>query len=1103
MDSFLCDRGHGIVVDLSTHCHGPGCGHEQVAHGDHYDYVGDDGVLHHLLQHVDCCEHHANVASDHGPVVVSHGLLSNVLHRRKSAASASSSSAASPEKRLIGRSTTMCMGSDCTLPCCVGGAPINFNDGDGIITKIYCEGVCCPMEIPVVEAALHRIPGVISVEVAVVTKTVTAKHVPSLASPAALVAALQEARLGASLTFPRQQNMGKRSWLPPWYVNISVVLLIISLFHYLSGPLNAPWLENFKWIALGPVALCLPRIALKAFGALRHCVLDIHFLITLAAAGAIAIGDYSEASVVVVLFCIADFLEERCTGQARDAISAVLALKPDNAVLAATGEEVPAVEVAPGTSILIRAGDKAPLDGVVVAGTSAFDESILTGESVAVVKHPGDTVCAGTLNAGSGLMHVRTTATSDETFIAGMARLVEQATSRQSPAEAAVARFAKIYTPIVLLSCILLAFVPWSDPDADRKWWVYLSLQVLVTACPCALVLSTPVTIISALARAAQVGVLIKGGVVLETLRDVKVVTLDKTGTLTVGAFLVDEVSTVPDSGSTNRTGENYSANVTQKEKVGEKDVLRLVGSLERGCNHPLAAALVGRAAARGVACDAEVHGSSIVPGFGIMGIVDGHAVRAGTAEFIRQGFRTSKEKLTSVENFDFEKNELAQLDSDAARFEGGGVTTCFISVDGRYVACITARDSLRPEAAEAVASLRALGITPAMLTGDNASVARAIGVAAGIELNHIHAALLPQDKLDLVSAYNVDLFQTYSTQQGSRRGVYYDLRKMFDRTVNFLFFWRWWGNRSRIQQRKVRVAHVGDGVNDAPALAAADVGISMGVAGAAAALEAGDVALFTNDLRVVPALQRLARAAGNKILFNITLSVVTKLIVLVLAAMGKFTLFGAVLVDVGSALLVTLNGLTLLRWDFGLGQSPAGCVGAAAAAAAVGTMTTGADGQCCSKTGCCAAKPEEKVKSSACASAACKSKACCSVATINTSEGLEGGKACCDDGAEEAQPASCCIHNHKGNGHQHHHDHENTQRSHHNSHKEHTHEATHHEKDLKHSHSQGKGKGGSCGRHDHHHSHHIAEHSASPNHSDTKILSKGRTSCCSDHTHH
>jgi Cd2+/Zn2+-exporting ATPase len=1168
MDCFTCDRFGGIV-DIAPHRHGPGCGHPQVAHDDHYDYVGDDGMLHHLLE-ADCCEYHSSAAAtDHhsgsgggAPVIVNHGRFS-LLHRRK-ATSASSSITSSPEKRFVGRATTptktaavLCMGSNCTLACCVGGASLdNVNPSEAIITKIYCEGVCCPMEIPVVESALHRIPGVISVEVAVVTKTVTTKHVPSLASPAALVAALQEARLGASLTFPRQQNVGKRSWLPPWYVSVSIVLLIISLFHYLSGPLNAPWLENFKWIALGAVALCLPRIALKAFGALRHYVLDIHFLITLAAAGAIAIGDYTEASIVVVLFCIADFLEERCTGQARDAISAVLALKPDNAVLAATGEEVSAMDVAPGTLILIRAGDKAPLDGIVVTGTSAFDESILTGESVAVVKHPGDTVCAGTLNAGSGLVQVKTTATSDETFIAGMARLVEQATSRQSPAEAAVAKFARIYTPLVLVACLLLAFVPWSDPDADRKWWVYLSLQVLVTACPCALVLSTPVTIVSALARAAQVGVLIKGGIVLETLQDVKVVTFDKTGTLTVGAFLIDEIILAD---SRNNIISSLS---NAPDQVDEQEVLRLVGSLERGCNHPLAAALVGRAAARGVKCDAEVHGSSIVPGFGIMGIVDGRAVRAGTSAFIKQNFygdhhhhhHGDKKQCSNGQSNNNNSSEIAQLDQDAARFEGGGVTTCFIAIDDHYAACITARDSLRPEAAEAVASLCALGVVPAMLTGDNTSVAKAIGTAAGLEERHIHAALLPQDKLDLVSAYNVDLFQTYDylNQGVSSSGFSKKLNKMYYKTVGVMCFWKKlkiFGGDKPQKKRKIRVAHVGDGVNDAPALAAADVGIAMGVAGAAAALEAGDVCLFTNDLRVVPALQRLARAAGNKIAFNIALSVVTKVIVLILAALGKFTLFGAVLVDVGTALLVTLNGLTLLRWDFGLGASPAGCVGAAAAAAA----SVSADGHgCCSNKGCCAPSKgplefcslglgKEMNSSStnccggavAATSTVCKSKGCCGggdTATANgtLNKGIDlNGKACCDQGAEEAQQGCChhAGHHHdhsNGNGHHHHHNHENTtQHSH--DHKEHNTttpsvavnihpQHSSHAPHISHSHSNngggGGGGGGGCCGHDHEHNHHQHEHTPSPTLSPTPspsnaLLKTCSKSCCSSHTHH
>ena len=562
-------------------------------------------------------------------------------------------------------------------------------------------------------------------------------------------------------------------------------------------------------------------------------------------------------------------------------------------------------------------------------------------------------------------MHVRTTTNADDTFVAGMARLVEQATSRQSPSEAAVAKFAKYYTPLVVLACILLAFVPWSDPNADRTWWVYLALQVLVTACPCALVLSTPVTVVSALARAAQVGVLIKGGVILESLADVKVVTLDKTGTLTVGAFMVEGVAVA--------------------EGVDEAHLLHLLGSLERGSNHPLAAAIVGRAAARGVGCDAEVSSSAAVPGQGIEGIVEASFVRAGTAEFLRELFHDSKDAASLL--------KLAAAEESCA---GRGVSTCFVAVDGKYAACITGSDSLRPEAAEAVAALRTAGVTPAMLTGDNSSVATAIAAAAGIAPEHTHASLLPQDKLDLVASYKLKEFPA-AEHRYYQYYYYYYSRFEWSRVLCF------WRKRQQKKGRRIRVAHVGDGVNDAPALAAADVGIAMGVAGAAAALEAGDVALFTNDLRVVPALQRLARAASNKIVFNITLSVVTKVLVLVLAALGKFTLFGAVLVDVGTALLVTLNGLTLLRWDFGLGNAAAVCVGAAAVsnAAAAVTTTTACEKSCCGG-----------------ASAAPSRSSCNSTSTIVNGGG--GGGTCCGGDHKHHH------HNHHSHGHEHGGDEEN-----------------------------------------------------------------------------
>ena len=982
------------LVKSPSHVHGELCGCQRVFHDGHYDFLFE-GELHHAVT--------PRGKSDGKAVqFVSHGPFAAVVSLAQA-----------------------CLGVNCVRPCCKPVSPTGGErrallsdahepscshvDEDSLkTTKLYCGGICCPMEVPVIENCLKKLPGVRSVEVAVVTKAVTVRHVEHETSAAAMLSALNEARMEASLTFPRKQVLGARSWSPPWHVWLSAVLLVISFFYYLSGPLNAPWLEYFKYIALAAVAVPLPGIILKALGALRHGILDIHFLMTLAVAGAIAIGEYTEAGTVVVLFSVADFLESRCTGQARDAISSVLSLRPETAILADSGEEVEASAVPIGSSVLVRAGEKSPLDGVVVTGISAFDESMLTGESVPVLKSAGDHVKAGTMNAGNSMVVIKTETSAEDTFVAGMAKLVEEATSRQSPSEAAVAKFARIYTPIVILTCVLIAFVPWANPNADREKWVYLALEVLVIACPCALVLSTPVTVVSALARAAQSGVLIKGGLILENLASIRVVSFDKTGTLTKGTFMIAEsgIRMSPEVTTT-----NFESG-TPPASWDVSIMLKLLGSLERGSSHPFAAAISGKAAAMGIKCDLPVNSMQSIPGSGMVGEVGGRTVKAGTAAFIA---------------VDLEPGQQEALEEASTSYKKMGLTTCFVSIDDTFVCSISAKDVIREDAHESIMALKDLGITPVMLTGDNRSVAMAIGREAGIDDCHVHAELMPQDKLSLVSTYRDDVVIDTLSCCRPRDSLSFAASTL--KVAKDIVLCSSCRNRGgEIRGHMHGVAHVGDGVNDAPALAAATVGIAMGVAGAAAALEAGDVALFTNDLRMIAALQRLSIASRRTITFNISFSVATKAIVLALAFANLFTLWAAVLVDVGTALFVTLMGLRMLRYDFKLGlNGPRVCIGEQSAAT----------------SSCCA-------------------KGCCSGGSMELAELAKPG--CCDD-----------HHDHCG-GHEHHshehHSHEHHSHEHH-SHEHHSHEHHSHEHHSHEHHSHEHHSHDHCGGHSHHgHSH-------------------------------
>ncbi|HMJ83161.1 MAG TPA: heavy metal translocating P-type ATPase [Vicinamibacterales bacterium] len=573
--------------------------------------------------------------------------------------------------------------------------------------------------------------------------------------------------------------------------------------------------------------------ARKAWSALRVGSLDINVLMLVAAAGAVLLGQWSEAATVVFLFALAQALEARTLDRARSAIRALMDLTPSEALVReGAGERRVDVErVAPGTTIVVRPGEKIPLDGQVLAGESAVNQAPVTGESLPVEKQPGDEVFAGTIN-GRGALDVRVTRLRRDTTLARIIHLVERAQAQRAPAQALVERFARVYTPAVMVLAAAVAIVP---PLVFHLSWhesIYRGLVLLVVSCPCALVISTPVSIVAALAGAARKGVLIKGGVHLERTSGVQCVAFDKTGTLTRGVLEV--VRVVPLNGESIRS------------------VVALASSVEQRSNHPIAHAIVGHASAAGIAA-APAEGVSSLAGRGTEGSV-------GAARVLLGNHRVFEERGICSTAIHRQLDELSV----------SGHTAVLVARDGQPIGIIALADRPRESARDAVELLRGLGV-PAivMLTGDSRPTATAIASDLGID--EFHAELLPEDKVAAVK---------------------------------------------ELQRRYGSVAMVGDGVNDAPALATADVGIAMGVAGSDAALETADVALMADELLKIPYAFRLSRATVRNIRINLAISVVMKAAFVVAAVAGVATLWMAIVADTGASVIVIANALRLLRAD-------------------------------------------------------------------------------------------------------------------------------------------------------------------------------------------
>jgi Cd2+/Zn2+-exporting ATPase len=690
------------------------------------------------------------------------------------------------------------------------------------------EGLCCQHEADLLARRLGSLRGVERTSTDVVRQRLRVAYDAAVTSRGAIAEAVAETGLRAwpddeSRESPREPPAGARE---PWLAAASVAL---------AGGLAAAAAGAPRPWVVAPLALAVAAGGAttfrRAIASARQGRLDMFVLMTVAVAGAALIGEWIEAATVVVLFALAQALERRSLDRARRAIRTLVADAPSDVRRRAGAalERVPVGAVRVGDVLAVGPGERIALDGEVIAGASDVNQAAVTGEAVPVTRLTGDRVFAGTIN-GSGALDVRVTAVGDDTTLARIIHLVERAQAARAPSQAWVDRFAARYTPSVLALAALVAVIPPLVLGEPASTAAYRALVLLVIACPCALVLSTPISIVSGLAAAARRGVLIKGGLHLERLAGIAAVAVDKTGTLTHGALSVVDVLPLE--------GEAAAA------------VLETAAAVAARSPHPVDRAIAAHARHAGVV-PPEATALRATPGLGIGADVGKQPVMLGSPRhFASHGLMTTA------------------LGHEVAAAIGRGLQVVLVARGGRAIGLVTLGDELKTHASEAIAELRAAGVRHvAMLSGDHAAAAEAAGRASGVDA--VAAGLLPDEKVGLVR----DL--------AARIGP---------------------------------VAMIGDGVNDAPALASAHVGIAMGAAGSAAAIETADVALMSDDLRGASFAIRLGRATLATIRANVAAALALKVVTVALAIGGVATLWMAVLADVGGSLVVVANALRLLR---------------------------------------------------------------------------------------------------------------------------------------------------------------------------------------------
>ena len=711
-------------------------------------------------------------------------------------------------------------------------------------------GMDCAEEAEALRRTVGRLPGVSDLQFNLLNGTMDVVADADAPSDAAVVAAAQRAGLAAEpLTGGSAQHAPSKTLQADIRARLCAVSgLLIAAGFVTHAILHEGWfhaLVGTEAVAshrYPPLSILLYAAAVaaggwtvlpKAWAAARSLRPDMNLLMTVAVAGAMAVGEWLEAATVAFLFAVSLLLESWSVGRARRAIQTLLNVAPPTARYRCPHDgdivERPVGDVAVGTTVLVRPGERIPLDGAVTKGETAVNQAPITGESVPVRKSPGDEVFAGTINE-SGAFEFEVTRPAQDTTLSRIIRMVEEAQSRRAPSERWVERFARVYTPAMMLLAVAVAVGPPLVAGGGWGRWFYEALVLLVIACPCALVISTPVSIVSALACAARQGVLIKGGAHLEAAAGLRAIALDKTGTVTRGQPEVQRI--VPLNGHT------------------EAELLERAAALETHSGHPLAAAVLRLAAARGVSVPlADEY--RVLSGRGAEGVVKGRRYWLGSHRLLHE-----------------KTGETPELHACIEALEDLGHSVVVVGSDTHVCGLFSVADTIRAEARPSIAAMRRAGAERVvMLTGDNVGTARAVGRAVGIE--DVRAELLPEDKLRAVE---------------------------------------------ELARHAGPTAMVGDGINDAPALAAATLGIAMGAAGSDAAIETADVALMSDDLSKVPWLMGHAQRARRVIRQNIFFALSVKLAFMGLALLNLGSLWTAIAADTGASLLVILNALRLLR---------------------------------------------------------------------------------------------------------------------------------------------------------------------------------------------